>query len=163
MTCQLFLRNQQRARRVDRRHLCRIIRSVLHDDLEVVDYELTIHLVGEPAMVRLNETYLKHEGSTDVITFDYSDPARVALLSGEIFICMNEAIAQAPRFRSTWQLEVVRYVIHGLLHLSGYDDRATAARRKMKRKEDQLLRKLWLRFNIGRIGGHRPQRADAEN
>jgi probable rRNA maturation factor len=153
---ELFLRNQQRARRVDRRHLCRIIRSLLHDDLEVADYELTICLIGEARMVRLNETFLKHAGSTDVITFDYSETANPALLSGEILICVNEAITQAPRFRSTWQSEVVRYVIHGLLHLRGYDDRAPGPRRVMRQKETQLLRKLAVRFNLGRIGGHRP-------
>jgi probable rRNA maturation factor len=151
---QLSLLNQQRARRVDRRHLCRIIRSLLHEDFELPDYELAVCLVGEAAMIRLNETYLQHAGSTDVITFDYSDRDRSGLFSGEIFICVNEAIKQAPRFRSTWQSELLRYLIHGLLHLSGYDDKQTAARRIMKRKEDQLLRLISVRFSISRIGGH---------
>ena len=46
---------------------------------------------------------------------------------------------QAKQFKTTWQSEIVRYVIHGVLHLLGHDDRLAAARRRMKREENRLL------------------------
>ncbi len=134
-----------------------MVRSLLVEDLRSEDYEVAVFLVGEPAMIRLNENYLQHSGSTDVITFDYCN---AELLAGDIFVCVDEALAQARKFRTSWQSEVVRYIIHGILHLSGYDDRRVDARRKMKRAEDKLLRGISARFNIRVLaakGGRTPR------
>ncbi len=67
-------------------------------------------------------------------------------LHGEIFICVDEAIAQARKYAPRWQSEIVRYVIHGILHLLGHDDSRPAARRRMKREENRLLRRLAGKF-----------------
>jgi rRNA maturation RNase YbeY len=105
-------------------------------------------------MTALNETFLHHSGSTDVITFDYSDNVLPAScrqiipagghkhIHGEIFICMDDARVQARQFRTSWPGELARYVIHGILHLRGFDDIRPADRRKMKREENRLLRNL---------------------
>jgi rRNA maturation RNase YbeY len=100
-------------------------------------------------MTRINETRLRHAGSTDVITFDYGEPK--GPLAGEIFVCVEEALVQARRFRATWQEELVRYIVHGVLHLRGYDDLGTAARRRMKREEGRLLRKLSRDFRLSKL------------
>jgi rRNA maturation RNase YbeY len=100
----------------------------------------------------LNETFLKHAGATDVITFDYSDSASPALLSGELFICVEEAVSQARRFRTTWPSELVRYLVHGVLHLRGYGDARPADRRKMKREEDRLVGQLARRIPLSKVG-----------
>jgi probable rRNA maturation factor len=107
-------------------------------------------------MTRLNETFLRHEGSTDVITFDHSEPGTRNLeqgtdIHGELFVCVDEAILQARRFRSSWQSEVVRYIIHGVLHLLGHDDRRVADRRKMKLAENRLLRLMATRFALSQL------------
>jgi len=149
----LTLRNRQRTRAVDLHRLRRIITALLHDLLQQDDFDLGFYLVAEPEMTRLNETYLRHGGSTDVITFDYCDPAQPGFLAGEIFICVDEALIQARRFRATWQSEVVRYAVHGLLHLSGYDDHAARNRRKMKREENRLLSRLASQFPFADLGG----------
>src|SRR2546427_238130 len=67
---------------------------------------------------------------------------KAAGLHGEIFICIDEVISQAGKFRTSWQKELVRYLIHGVLHLCGYNDRRASARRRMKSEEDRLLRQL---------------------
>ena len=128
-------------------------------------------------MILINETFLRHEGSTDVITFDYAISIGQAssrshskanygdrrdacpALHGEIFICMDEAISQSKKFKTTWQSEIVRYLVHGVLHLLGHDDRNAAARRKMKREEERRLAVLSEKFSLAQIGGPSKLRA----
>jgi len=150
----LQLRNRQRTRKVDLRQFRKILRAALDDLAIAPESELCFHLVAAPEMTRVNETFLQHAGSTDVITFDHADPGASAL-HGEIFICVDEAIIQARRFRTTWQSEIVRYAIHSLLHLQGFDDHRAADRRKMKREENRLLRELSRRFPISKLAARR--------
>lgn len=124
---------------------------LLQELLHVRNFELGIHLVSEKEIVRLNETFLHHQGSTDVISFNYAFPGSL-LLWGEIFVCVDEAVVQAARFHTTWESELARYVIHGVLHLSGYDDVSASARRKMKREENRLLRLLPQKFSATKRG-----------
>lgn len=151
MSGTLVLSNRQRARRLDTKFLRDIIRTLLTEELARNDFEVGISIVGEEAMTRLNESFLRHKGSTDVITFDYSETSRPKYLAGEIFVCLDEALAQAPRFRVTWQNELVRYIVHGILHLSGFDDKTAEARRKMKREENRLMRRLTAHFSLDRL------------
>ncbi|HZV34369.1 MAG TPA: rRNA maturation RNase YbeY [Verrucomicrobiae bacterium] len=147
----LWLKNEQRVRPINKRFLARIVRRLLNDLLRVEDHDLAIHLIGEKKMTELNETILYHAGTTDVITFDYSIESP-ALLAGEIFVCVDEALLQAERFRTTWQSELVRYIVHGVLHLLGHDDLKAAARAKMKREENRLVRELGQEFDLRKLG-----------
>jgi probable rRNA maturation factor len=157
----LVIQNRQRAVPVDPRALRRLVRKLLADLSGEDGIELGVCLLSAPAIARLNETYLRHRGPTDVITLDYSaGPAerpgrgsqpgagRRRPLHADMFVCPAEAVGQARRYRTTWQSELARYVIHGLLHLQGYDDRRPAARRAMKRAEDLWLRRLARRFPL---------------
>lgn len=153
MTGTLWVRNRQRVRRVNTVLLRRILRSLLSESFDADSCDLCFHLVGAREMSRINKAFLGHEGSTDVITFDHGDVAgESASLRGEIFICLDDADEQARVFRTTWMEELVRYAIHGLLHLQGYDDMRPAARRVMKREENRLLRELKKRFTIAQLG-----------
>jgi len=169
----LALGNRQQIRPVNLRLLRRIVQALLREVWPVGSFDLVISIVAAPEMTRLNETFLRHQGSTDVITFDYAEKvgqasrlssgtaqnnlqrdrrdACPALLHGEIFVCMEEAISQARRFHTTWQSELVRYIVHGVLHLLGHDDQRSAARRRMKRAEDTLLRRLASEFPMRRL------------
>ena len=88
---------------------------------EIECYDLDVQLVGEKEMSHLNEKHVGHSGSTDVISIDYGDGASRELV-GEIFVCVDEALIQARQFRTSWQSELVRYIVHGVLHLLGHDD-----------------------------------------
>jgi probable rRNA maturation factor len=109
-------------------------------------------------MAQLNEKFLQHTGSTDVITFDYAEHGTrntehaTRPLDGEIFICIDDAKTQAREFRTSWQSELARYVIHGVLHLRGFDDIRTADRRKMKREENRLLKEIARLFPLSKLG-----------
>ncbi len=154
MSGRLAILNRQIAAPVEVRLLRRLVRILLNDLLEQNEFALGICLIDSREMARLNETFLKHKGSTDVITFDYSRAPSPSpsvarrrrmpndVLEGEIFICMDEAITHAFRFRTTWQKELARYVVHGVLHLCHYDDLRPQDRREMKREENRLLREL---------------------
>jgi probable rRNA maturation factor len=148
----LFLRNRQRARSIDLRLLRRVVTGLL-STLEIGEFDVAVHLIGEREMTRLNETRLRHAGSTDVITFDYSEP--VGPTVGEIFVCIDEALAQAGRFHATWQEEMTRYIVHGVLHLKGHDDLRPAARRRMRREEGRVLKKLGRDFALSKLAAKR--------
>ncbi len=55
------------------------------------------------------------------------------------------------KFKTNWQSEIVRYIVHGILHLLGHDDLRVAARRKMKREENRLVRLLAKKFSLAQI------------
>jgi probable rRNA maturation factor len=152
MSGDLSLRNRQRARNIDARMLRVVIRHLLEKSLGADNYDLAVHLIGIAEITRLNETRLRHAGSTDVISFDYSEgPTKP--LAGEIFVCLEECILQAGRFKTAWQEELARYIVHGVLHLRGYDDLAPAARRRMRREEVRLLNELKRRFSLRKLAG----------
>jgi probable rRNA maturation factor len=135
---------------LDLRLFRRIVKGLL-TLLQAKEHDLGVYIVAAPEMTRLNETFLHHQGATDVITFDYSDASNSAL-HGEIFVCLDEAVVQARRFGTTWPSELVRYAVHGVLHLRGFDDARVADRRKMKREENRLLRALEARFDLAALG-----------
>jgi probable rRNA maturation factor len=158
--------NHQRTRKINLRLLRQIVNALL-TNLEIGEAELEINLVASPEITRLNEKFLHHKGSTDVITFDYQDKGRAGCsrpatklgamgtsrptLHGEIFVCMDEAVLQARKFGTSWQSEVIRYMVHGVLHLLGHDDLRAAARCKMKREENRLLREITRRFPLSKL------------
>jgi probable rRNA maturation factor len=166
--------NRQRVKKINRRQLTRIADALLVE-LEVEKAELNLCLVAAPEMTRLNETFLRHAGSTDVITFDYGfgvppSGGRVSqsqnrlkpghqTLHGEIIVCVDEAVWQARKFRASWQSELVRYIVHGVLHLLGFDDSRVEVRRRMKREENRLLDGLSRRFSLAQLS--RPVRISA--
>ena len=147
--------NRQRVKTINVRWLRQITQAALAE-LNVETAELGITLLSARAMAQLNWRYLQHEGATDVITFDHSIAevgARKAdrRLHGELFICVDVAVAQANVFHTCWQAEVVRYVVHGILHLLGYDDTKPALRRTMKRAENRLVRRLAAAFALAKL------------
>lgn len=132
----VVVRNLQKDRRIDARAVRRLALWTLAS-LRVTG-ELAVHLVPASRMAAINWQFLRHEGSTDVITFDHGSTA--LHLYGEVFVSIADAVAQAAEFGTRWEQEVARYVIHGLLHLAGYDDLEPELRRRMKRREEALVK-----------------------
>ncbi|HEY3854712.1 MAG TPA: rRNA maturation RNase YbeY [Verrucomicrobiae bacterium] len=141
--------NRQKTRPIDLQLLKQIALATLTEFLDRDHYELGVHLVNAKEMSAVNEKYLHHEGSTDVITFDYNENDQS--LRGEIFICIDDALIQAKQFAVSWQSEVARYFVHGLLHLEGFDDTEPALRKAMKRRENNLVKELSQRFDFRKL------------
>ena len=153
----LSIHSRQRRVKLNSRFIRKVVLSLLSREFQATTYELSLRFVGASEMTMLNETYLRHKGSTDVITFDYGSVRGEAPLAGDVVVCVDEAIAQARRFGATWQTELMRYVVHGLLHLSGFDDKTAAKRREMKRREDQLVRAIAGQFSLAMAGSAKPR------
>ena len=91
-------------------------------------------------LLTLNRGYLKHKTLTDIITFDNSDGS--PFLEGDIFISVERVEDNALTFEVEAALELRRVMVHGLLHLIGYKDKAIRERSLMRKKEDLYL-SLW--------------------
>ena len=150
---QLWVSNRQKQRPINVRLLRRVLQAALHDLPGPGRYQLALHLIGPRTSAQLNQTFLGHEGPTDVITFPH-DAGR-GEISGEIFICVAEAVRQAVQFQTTWTSELVRYAVHGMLHLLGHDDKEKRARHEMKRLENRILRRLGSLFPLAELGTRR--------
>ena len=97
---------------------------------------LSIVLVGDAEMARLNLRYHAVAGTTDVLSFDYGAG------HGELIVSVAQVVAQARHYRTTPSRELALYVIHGILHLQGYDDLTSGKRRQMRAAECRLLRQI---------------------
>jgi probable rRNA maturation factor len=139
---ELVVRHGRGPWRVGTRALRQLARRLLEDALGLRHYSLAVHLVSGQRIAALNRRWLGHDGVTDVIAFDYRMNPPELDLHGEIFLCPEEAVRQARRYRTTREAELARYLVHGVLHLIGYRDRNPTSRRRMKRREDRLLRHL---------------------
>ncbi|PID27172.1 MAG: rRNA maturation RNase YbeY [Candidatus Cloacimonadota bacterium] len=102
---------------------------------------LSISYIGDENMIKLNNDYLNHEGSTDIITFDYSEEES-NIIDGELIICVDQAKRQARDYKVLLENELTRLLYHGLLHLEGFNDSTNEEREVMREKENQLLA-LW--------------------
>jgi probable rRNA maturation factor len=103
--------------------------------------ELALVFVDDRQIARLNARYLGHRGPTDVLAFGpVSRLQRGApRWLGDIVISTQTAQRQAPHWRRRVGEELAEYVIHGVLHLAGYDDATAAGRRRMERRQEALL------------------------
>lgn len=85
----------------------------------------------------INKTYLKHDSLTDIITFDLSE--NKGALNGDIFISIERVKENAAGMGIHFREELDRVMVHGVLHLSGYDDRTVTLKQQMTEKEDFYL------------------------
>lgn len=105
--------------------------------------KVTLAFVNNEHIHRLNKQFLDHDEPTDVLTFPYSEKSS-RLLEGEIVIGYEVAATQAQERGHSLEQELMLYVIHGCLHLCGYDDRSPAAARKIRARERHYLLALGL-------------------
>lgn len=128
---------------LDKRLVHKLVGKVAKNLILEIDH-LEINIVTQKTIVEINNSYLKHNYPTDIITFNYSGSN--VLLDGEIFICMKVALENALRFDVDLDSEIVRLVIHGILHLAGFDDKRVKDREKMKNKENELVKLFEIDF-----------------
>jgi probable rRNA maturation factor len=133
---QVAVANEQLDFPVDEALLRRAVERVLraHDDRNAT---ISIAVVDNAAIHALNEQFLDHDYPTDVLSF-LLDEDRTAL-DGEVIVSAEMAASEAARFGWTPTAELLLYVIHGTLHLVGFDDTTAEAAAEMRRAEAQVL------------------------
>lgn len=130
----------------DRRLLRRRARRIL-ESLEPGTCELSIALLDDPEMAGLNESYRGRSGATDVLSFSLREGAHAAhrgQLLGDVAIGVRYAARRAARRGRSLDDEVARLLVHGVLHLLGYDHEREVEAREMRRAERRLWRVLEL-------------------
>lgn len=121
---------------------------------------LSVAIVGDATMSRLHEQFLGIPGPTDVLTFELETNAHGSPTVGEVVVCAPEARRQARAHGTRMEHELLLYALHGVLHLSGYDDLDPAAHRRMHLAEDRILTSLTIGAVFHRPkGARRPKKA----
>ena len=104
-------------------------------EIGAVNYTFT----SDDGLLKINIQYLNHNTYTDIITFDYSEGKKIR---GDIFISIDRIKENAEKFKVTFEEELHRVMIHGILHLCGYKDKSKTDSDMMRRKENSALRLL---------------------
>ena len=99
---------------------------------------LNINIVNSEYIFELNSRYLNHNYTTDIITFNYSE--HKDRLDGEIFISLHEAIFNSKKYKISLDNEILRLIVHGVLHLLGFDDLNAADKKVMKSHENKFVK-----------------------
>ena len=123
----------------------RFCKQILEVELGDSACELDISVVSNDEIASLNEHYLHHEGPTDVISFPQAQTDSGGFNSnqlGDIVVSADMAYAQSQSYATSLNQEFGLYIIHGILHLLGYDDLEESAKKVMVKKQDFWFNKL---------------------
>lgn len=124
--------------RVDETVLARIIARVIEGEGGTLR-SLGVILADHETVLDLNRTYLSHDYHTDVLSFSLAEPDETGVVEGEVYVDLDTAEERHAEFGTTFEAEVYRYVVHGLLHLLGYDDATPEDKAAMHAREDRYL------------------------
>ena len=102
--------------------------------------EISFVFCDDDFLFEMNNKYLKHNTLTDIITFPFSENDRI--ISGEIYISLPRVRENALEFRETFENELHRVMIHGILHLAGYKDSSKEQKQEMRNLENLCLSNL---------------------
>jgi len=122
--------------KIDKREIHKLV-FLLSKDLKFKVADLAINFVDQKTILEINKTHLNHNYTTDIITFGYNES--LESLEAEIFISYVDAAENARRYRVSAAKEIARLVVHGILHLTGYDDKKEKDKILMKKLENKLV------------------------
>lgn len=141
-----------RAARPRRRELTRFLRRAI--DATALAGDVSVLLTGDDAIRTLNRTYRGKDKATDVLSFAAADHGQG--VAGDLAISLETALRQADEHRHDLEIEIKILLLHGLLHLAGYDHETDNG--TMHRKEIRLRRKLGLPAALTERAHRRPDR-----
>ncbi|MCX5666556.1 MAG: rRNA maturation RNase YbeY [Candidatus Omnitrophica bacterium] len=143
MNASIAVSNLNKKHRINERFVgeiaCKVLKILKKDKRE-----LEIIFLSDTAIKRVNGKYKHSNRATDVLSFDLGS-------CGEILISSDMALKNSRVFNTPLEKELILYVIHGILHLFGYDDEAPKARSKMFRKQDSILEILCANTSLSKV------------
>lgn len=116
------------------------ISSWIQDTIENTGFllrEINFIFCSDNYLLAINKQYLDHDYYTDIITFDNSE--KKDEIEGDIFVSIERIKENAENLNSTFEEELHRVLIHGVLHLTGFTDTSPAEKTEMRKKEDHYL------------------------
>ncbi len=137
--------NLQKHYEINKSKIRKVVKVVLNK--EVKSAKLSIAFVDNEEIKRLNERFLGSNEVTDVIAFPLNN--KEDILSGEIVISVETAVEVANRKRSNVEGEIILYLVHGILHLLGYNDNNKKNAKIMHEKESEIL--AFLGYNVPEV------------
>lgn len=140
---QVQLANEQSTLPIDERLLTKVVRAVFQDSL-YQSASVSLAMVDDPTMHRLNLEYLNHDYPTDVLSFVLQEDG--VHLEGQLVVSTDTAIENASQYGWSPNEEVLLYVVHGALHLVGFDDQQPEDRKAMRTAEALHLGNLGIRI-----------------
>lgn len=111
--------------------------DTLANDHGYIISQISYIFMSDEELNEINQTHLQHDDYTDIITFDLSDTE--ACIDGEIYISIERVFENAITFKTNKELELVRVICHGVLHLMGYKDKSEIDSKKMRGAENQSI------------------------
>jgi probable rRNA maturation factor len=135
----IAIANQHPDLKIDTRRLRATVKDVLTGE-GIESGEISLAVVDDPTIHDLNRRWLDHDEPTDVLSFVLEQEG--TSLEGEIIVSADTARARAGEFGWSVEAELALYVIHGALHLAGYDDKEPTVRAKMREREQFYLKRL---------------------
>lgn len=120
---------------LQKRKLSQWIKSTAQDHGKKIG-DISYIFCSEERILEVNQQFLNHDYFTDIITFDYSESD---IISGDIFISLETVKTNASDFNVSYEEELLRVIIHGILHLCGQEDKAPETKEIMTTKEDKAL------------------------
>lgn len=124
---------------IDKGKIKKLVTGVLKAEREGKNAELSVVFVDNKRIKEINRSFLGHNYATDVLSFHYHEPSLKNNITGEIIISVEMAAKLAQKRGYSIEGEVALYLVHGLLHLLGYDDKQKGDAKKMHQREGELL------------------------
>jgi probable rRNA maturation factor len=134
----IHITNRQKTLKLDRRRMRQVVGAIV-SDAGISAATISIAIVDDAAIAKLHEQFLDDPEPTDVLSFVLERSEE--FLEGEVVASADTAKTCARQYNSTPENELLLYVIHGTLHLVGYDDTSPRLRAVMRKKEEEYLTK----------------------
>ena len=118
------------------RKIEKLVKKVISKENKISG-DLNFIVTNDKTLKKINIKYLKHNFNTDVISFNYENQGN---LYGEIYVSIDTVKRNAKNYKVSYRIELVRVMIHGVLHICGYEDKNSHEKEKMRELEDWWLR-----------------------
>ncbi len=138
MKVSLFV-NHTPAPKIERAKLSVLIREIIRDEKKRAD-SVNIVLVDDDYLLEVNRKFLNHNYKTDVISFDLNGDGEI---EGEIYVSVERALVQARRYKVAVKREVLRLIVHGVLHLTGWQDKTRSEKLRMRKRENVFIERFF--------------------